>query len=259
MNIPCKVIHAFAIWFIINQRNQERSKTIKSAFLGLITVFVWASAAPGRDWTDTQGRKISAEFLGLDASGVRVKLNSGKVAVLNKETLADGEWAIAEELAEKLDENASGNEQSIPVLLAKTVVASSDGNTSWMTSWGSYDKTVDQKRVVEIQVRSTSDTNRTVMLEAIWLTADEHGNVTGVMGVIRKEETLVARATQTVRVPMVYSSRDTKYAALGLHYKTGNNFGGWVMRVADPVSRKVIVVQASRPPLLKWSDVVPVL
>jgi len=225
----------------------------------LIALFYGVESSPAREWKDVSGRTVSADFVALEADGVRVKLSTGKETVLKKDVLADGEWAVAQDLANKTEKNAAGADHALPVLLARTVATERNESTNWQTYWGSYDKTIDNKRVVEVSVRSSSDTDRTVVVEALWLADDGHGNVRGVMGVIRKELVLTARATQKVRVPMVYSSRDLKLSALGLRFVTGSSFGGWIMRISDPVEKKVIVQQGSRPPLLSWSDKVPVV
>jgi hypothetical protein len=229
-----------------------------AAATSLIALFYGLESSIAREWKDVSGRTVAADFVALEVDGVRVKLSTGKETVLKKGVLADGEWEVAQDLANMTEKNAAGADHSLPVLLARTVATERNESTNWQTSWGSYDKTIDNKRVVEVSVRSSSDTDRTVLVEAIWLADDGHGNVRGIMGVIRKELVLTARATQKVRVPMVYSSQDLKLAALGLRFESGSSFGGWIMRISDPVEKKIIVQQGSRPPLLSWSDKLPV-
>ena len=68
----------------------------------MIVIFVSLPlSAQEREWTDIDGRTLTAEFVEVTATGVKVKLKNGKETILNRSRLADGELAVAEQLQRK--------------------------------------------------------------------------------------------------------------------------------------------------------------
>lgn len=201
----------------------------------------------------------------MDDASITVRTKAGKVVILKKDSLADGEWEEAKKLkATAIDPtNAEGTkleDASKPWLSAKTSSWSTDATTTWATSWGSYNKTIDQTRVVEVSVRSRSDSPSSAIVEVIWLSNGTTGKglPTGVCAVSRATVDLKAREVITCKVPMSFSIEKEKYAALGVSFETGGKYAGWVARLVDPVHKTVICQFGNNVPNLKWSDTVPV-
>lgn len=226
--------------------------------MALLTLWCLCLAAAGREWTDIEERKVTAEFVRLDGDEVVVKRADGREVRLNRAILAKGEWEAAEEL-QKGAEKAHVLE---PLeLSAKTSSMGREEVKTWETSWGSFNKTIDQSRVVEVTVRSRSAVPRKAMVEVIWLSAgsDGKGGPSGIAGVSRFSIELEPREIKVGKVPQSYSREHDRYRALGLTFRSGNSFAGWVARVSDPDTGTVFQTVGSRPPLTIWAERVPVL
>lgn len=145
-------------------------------------------------------------------------------------------------------------------LTAKTGSAKRDETTSWQTSWGSYNKDIDQSRSISVSLRNGTDQAGTAYVEVLWLTtgADRKSGVLAVSNIVRKKMILNARETVSGTVSQSFTRSDDNYRALGVREMSGRGFGGWVIRVVDPASKRVIAVSAMREPLKKWSEDVEV-
>lgn len=232
----------------------------------ICTLFLSALAsAEIRTWTDKTGRTLEADFMTMNDDSITVRTKAGKVVPLKKDSLADGEWEEAEKLkATVIDptntEGTKLEDASKPWLSAKTSSWSTDATTTWATSWGSYNKTIDQTRVVEVSIRSRSDSPSSAILEVIWLSNGTTGKglPTGVAAVSRATVELKPREVITQKVPMSFTTEKQKYVALGLSFEQGGKYAGWVARLVDPEHKTVICQFGSTVPNLKWSDKVPV-
>jgi hypothetical protein len=188
--------------------------------------------------------------------------NERSVAELGKEEkrpstpASEREEAPAEEpvAEEKVQKKGKG----VFAMTAKSARAGRDDTTTWKTSYGSSIKTIDRDRVVAVTVRSLMDTESTAMLEVIWLSNRGRGAASGIAGVSRIEIPLQAREEVTKTVTQIYTQDRAKFVALGIKMETGSGYAGWVARLVDLESKKVLSCVASRPPLVRWSDRVPV-
>lgn len=143
---------------------------------------------------------------------------------------------------------------------AKTGSAGRSTTTSWETSWGSYEKDIDQKRALALSLRNDTDTRGVVYVEVIWLTngSDGKGQPIGVSSINRQRILLGPRETTTGTVTSSFGRTDSNYEALGIRQVAGSGFAGWVVRAVDPESGKILALQAMRDPLKLWSDKVKV-
>lgn len=221
--------------------------------------------AESRTWTDKAGRTLAAEFVSMDDASMTVRTAAGKVVAIRKETLADGEWEAAQKTRATLIDptNSEGTKLEDPTkpwMSAKTSSSSREETATWTTSWGSYNKTIDQERVVEVSIRSRSDSPCKVIMEVIWLTngASGKGNPTGVRSISRVDVEMKPREVITRKVPMSFTLEKQKYVALGMSFQSGGGYAGWVARLVDPVHKTVICQSASSVPDERWSDKVPV-
>lgn len=168
----------------------------------------------------------------------------------------------AKKLAEKEEQEllkSSPTIQSVS-MRAKTGSAGRSTTTSWKTSWGSYEKEIDQERALALSIRNGMDKRGVVYVEVIWLTngADGKGPAVGVSSINRQRILLAPRETITGTVTSSFGRTDNNYAALGIRQVAGKGFAGWVVRVVDPESGKVIASEAMREPLKVWSDKIKV-
>ena len=241
-------------------------KTMKVlAAILMSAMIVLTTHAETRAWTDNTGRTLAADFISMDESSITVRTEAGKVVVLKKDTLADGEWAAAEKIRATLIDptNREGTKLEDPTkpwMSAKTSSSSREETVTWSTSWGSYNKTIDQERVVEVSLRSRSDSPSRVIMEVIWLTNGSagKGNPTGVSAVSRVDVELKPREVLTRKGPLSFSVEKQRYVALGTSFQRGGGYAGWVARLVDPANKTVICQTASMVPYLKWSAKVPV-
>ena len=114
--------------------------------------------------------------------------------------------------------------------------------------------------MVEVSIRSRSDSPSRVILEVIWLSNGGSGkkSPSAVASISRVDLEVKAREVITRKVPMSFTVERQKYVALGLSFYEGGDYAGWVARLVDPVNKTVICQTASSVPYLKWSEQVPV-
>lgn len=210
-------------------------------------------------WFDTEGRAVEAEFVDMTEDGVRIRLKSGKIATIRKEKMPPDQWEMALEMSKTPIVKSVPAKTGAIDLSAKTSSMSRDEITTWSTSWGSFNKTIDQKRIVELSARNRANHASTVVLEVLWLDtgSDGSGAPTGISSVSREEAVIQPNQEFVVKMAFGYSRDYDKYVALGFTERSGNGYGGWIARVADPVAGVIIAETASRPPLLRYSSLVP--
>jgi hypothetical protein len=145
-------------------------------------------------------------------------------------------------------------------LRARTGSASRQEFKTWDTSWGSYEKTVDQNRALVLELRNKEEAGGAAYIEVLWLHngADGKGKVAGVFSIQRSKLMLNAKQTIGGNVTSSFGREDNNYKALGIRNVSGQGFAGWIVRAVDPESGKVLAVQAMRTPLVEWSDKTPV-
>jgi hypothetical protein len=216
----------------------------------------------------------NVEIWKKDESRARFSFKSGrrsgsgilKMSDLPPEVQAELGYKPAEEAAKKktAEEKAELLRSSPTIqdvtMRAKTGSAGRSTTTSWETSWGSYEKDIDQKRALALSLRNGTETRGVVYVEVIWLTngADGKGPPVGVSSINRQRILLGPRETTTGTVTSSFGRTDSNYEALGIRQVAGNGFAGWVVRVVDPESGKILALQAMRDPLKLWSDKVKV-
>jgi hypothetical protein len=143
---------------------------------------------------------------------------------------------------------------------AKTGSAGKETTENWKTSWGSYDKDVTQSRGIAVRLRNGMDQAGIVYVEAIWLSngSDGKGAASGISKVDRMRMALKPREITIGTLTASFSRSDSNYEAMGVRENYGKGYAGWIVRVIDPVNGKILASQASREPLMRWSDKVPV-
>lgn len=222
----------------------------------ILTVGVLLPAG-AREWVSADGRKIEAEFMRVEGEAVWVRTTDGEQRALPKAMLAAGEWETAAEL-QLVAEKAGVLERG--TVTAKTSAMSREEFTSWETSWGSYNKTIDQSRVVQVAVRSRSALSCEAVVEVIWLGngSEGKGPPTGIAGITRFQVPMKPGEEKTFKIPQSYTRDDDLYRALGVRFQSGTGYAGWVARVSDADSGQIWETVGSRPPLTRWAERVPV-
>lgn len=145
------------------------------------------------------------------------------------------------------------NPSSVPTDVKLQAATSSMGrgsDTSWQTSWGSYDTSVFRARAVSVTVRAATGGDAVLELHWIGSEAGRKSNQ-GVVKVDRKPVTLIANQPITHEFGGLFVENDTKYAALGERYHDGLKYAGWVARVVGK-DGAVLAIQAARPPMIRF-------
>jgi hypothetical protein len=135
-------------------------------------------------------------------------------------------------------------------LQAATSSMGRGSDTSWQTSWGSYDTSVFRARAVSVTVRAATGGDAVIELHWIGSEAGRRSNQ-GVVKVDRKPVTLIANQPITHEFGGLFVENDTKYAALGERYHDGLKYAGWVARVVGK-DGAVLAIQAARPPMIRF-------
>lgn len=216
----------------------------------------------------------NVEIWKKDESRAGYSFKSGRRSGWGLVKMADLPPEVQAELGYKPDEEAAKNKaaeeraelmKSLPTIRAvtmraKTGSAGRSTTTSWETSWGSYEKEIDQKRALALSLRNGTDMRGIAYVEVIWLSngADGKGPPVGVSSINRQRMLLEPRQTVTGTVSTSFGRTDDNYEALGIRRVAGNGLAGWIVRVVDPESGKIIASQAAREPLNIWSDRVKV-
>ena len=145
-------------------------------------------------------------------------------------------------------------------MTAKTGSAGKETTENWKTSWGSYDKDVTQSRGVAVRLRNGMDQAGVVYVEAIWLSngADGQGAASSIAKVDRWRMHLKPREITIGTLTGSFSRNDSNYEAAGVRESSGKGYAGWIVRVIDPTNGKILASQASREPLMRWSENAPV-
>lgn len=213
------------------------------AIIPIIMSAIICQAAP-IELTDTQGRKITVEVLGVADQSVNVRKTSGEEFVIPLANLSADSQKLATEAATPVPSTGAGRVKLTSVSNAIGKVT----DQSWETSWGSYDKEVFRSRGVTITVVATQPGKG--ILEMHWI-GSKAGRASNREVVVfsKKEVELVAGEPQTHEFAALFVESDAKYVALGHRDRDGLKYAGWVARVISPEGLELAVI-AARPPLI---------
>ena len=138
-------------------KSETRTMKLWPHVLTFVALALWTEAAP-RVWTSSDGKRIEAEFVKAEKSGVTVRLADGRRVVIPPSRLSDEDWLYAGKMAE---EQAAKEAKEAADREAAANAKARKGPLTYVLSGGSENWPEDRrKRIVEAMDAAVSFMNQ---------------------------------------------------------------------------------------------------